>query len=190
MLGRGVRTVVIQVGRSRARIANRTISSRKASRVIACRRGDERPNCGLTPQKRQRAAAGDDRHGEVSYRKRFEAELGHDIGVRSQGSGVSQKRVASTVLLFLQHHDLDFAELDGVALGLEGDVALVDEHLAVFDQRRASASLSSSCGCSYDQDFFAVDEVLDRLVAVDLDLGGDPLVAVDRSSTSNWCSAV
>ena len=38
-------------------------------------------------------------------------------------------------------------------------------------------------------DGLAVDDVLDDAVAVDFDLDRHPLVAVDRSSSANWCSA-
>src|SRR5262249_22952842 len=78
----------------------------------------------------------------------------------------------------VQQLDLDLAQLDGATLGLKADRPLGDLELAVLDELPGVGVLVVELGLLVFDHELAVDEVPDLAVAVDLDLGRDPLVAV------------
>lgn len=85
-------------------------------------------------------------------------------------------------VLFLELFESDVAEPDGLAFGLEGDVAEAElegdaggEEVFGCDD----AALGIELGLLVAEDFLAVDAVDDFFVAADFHFDGDPLVGGD-----------
>ena len=92
--------------------------------------------------------------------------------------------------LFGQAFQLDVAELDGVALGLEGDGAAGDFFLCAGGEQLLGVGVFFvELRSAVFEDRLAVDLVADQLVAVDFDFDGDPLADWDRSRSCCWCNA-
>ena len=90
-----------------------------------------------------------------------------------------QARTGLEVRLFRQGQEFHFAELDGVAFGLERDIALAHHPVGSgLDPLLGVGIIFIELRLGVFEHNFAIDEVADETVAVDLHLGRHPLVAV------------
>ena len=81
-------------------------------------------------------------------------------------------------MLLFEGKDLHLPELDGMALGLKGNVPFGHHLVAVLDERSGVRVLFVKLRPLVFYHDLAVNEMFDPTVAVDLDFRLDPLVAV------------